>query len=157
MNIPEFSQAELDSRIAIAHSEYEFNLPEFGTLTALEKFMPDSIAHSLELYAEKRKAGYTPSEVQPMIYGTVTPWIEFHLYKPQKTQDKERAVIAADVEAAYRAEIDAQLKQLIEIEAARSVERKKREQEAARIAREEAELAEARREVMAALGLQETE
>lgn len=157
MNIPQFSQDELNARIELAYSDYEFNLPEFGMLTALEKFMPDSIAHSLELYAEKRKAGYTPSEVTPMMYGTVTPWIEFHLYKPAKQQEKDKAEIAKRVEAAYRAEIDAQLAQLIEIEAARTVERKRRELEAQRQAEETRQLEEARLEVMVALGLKESE
>ncbi|WP_137822834.1 hypothetical protein [Pseudomonas sp. D(2018)] len=162
MNIPEFSQTELDSRIAIAHSDYEFAAPEHGRQTALVLFQSNSVAHALELYHEHRKAGYLQSEVSPLYFDYnpgigAFPWIEFHLYKPERTQAKEKLAIAADVEAAYRAEIDAQLKQLIEIEAARTVERRKREQDAERIAREEAELAEARREVMAALGLQETE
>lgn len=150
----EFSQQELDSRIAIALSDYEFAAPEYGRLTALELFLPDNIAHSLELYYEKRKSGYMPAEVAPVLYqynpaSGALPWIQFYLYKPERIQSKDKAEIASKVEADYRIELESLFNAHVEQEAQRTVERKRREQEAERIAKEAAELAEARAEIIA--------
>ncbi|MFC5696518.1 hypothetical protein ACFPU0_13230 [Pseudomonas sp. GCM10022186] len=149
----EFSQQELDSRIALAHSDYEFAAPEFGRLTALELFLPDNIAHSLELYYEKRKAGYMPAEVAPVLYqynpvSGALPWIQFYLYKPEKQQTKDKAEIAAKVEATYRQELESLFNAHVEQEARRTVERRQRELEAERIAKEAAELEAARQEII---------
>ncbi|MDH4562153.1 hypothetical protein [Pseudomonas sp. BN411] len=149
----EFSQAELESRVQVALSNYEFHTPKYGRLTALELFQSNSVAHALELYHEKRKAGYTQSEVSPLYFdhnpGTGSfSWIEFHLYKPEKQQAKDKAAIAEKVEADYRAELEQLFNEHVEIEARRSVERRQRELEAARIAEEQRQLEEARQEII---------
>jgi hypothetical protein len=91
----QFSQEELNTRIEAAQGWVDKN-----------KVLVEDSVRFLDVYDAMIKSGYTRSPDQPMLI--MQSLVQVILKKPKKMLDKEYEQIAVQVEADYRAEIEAE-------------------------------------------------
>ncbi|MDL2185604.1 hypothetical protein P5706_15575 [Pseudomonas sp. ChxA] len=140
-----FNQAELDARVFHAEVEYEAHIQgsqrydyEAGkevvvTDAAKVRVFENSLAEALYAFAANHAAGYTlintVHDFPIAITGHGTqPTVAMTMRKPQEVIDARLAEIAKEIEAAYRAELEAKHAVFIEALAEREVAREEQKE-----------------------------